>query len=286
MSKKPLPSQKLPQGMSPEQAQILQKASPVVNSQVNPPVGGDFSKVEVPERRAILLRASPHARQPSTLWTKDRKLMKKFFVRRYLEYVDQLECEFADRASRVLGDIDRELDLAGKNDIYFNLRCEESSIFFHVTRREVSTREGLMLIKIPKSFYEVQRRAQLRYRVAESDRLKLQSEVLALWMEDINLLDVSSGGIGALIQFHSTESAAQFQLQPDERIHFHLDLGVFSFVANGEVRYIRREVDRETNQQTARIGIRFVGLPQNTVEAIQLFVMERSYVRLKEMFKE
>ena len=151
------PKGKIVETLDEEQKRILQKAAPVVSHQV----GGDFTKVNTSERKQILLRAAPHARSPSILWTKDRKLTKRFFVKRFLEFQGQIECEFADRASRILGEVDQELDLAGSNDIYVNMRCEESTLFFHVNRREVSSRNGLLIIHLPKDLYEVQRRAQL-----------------------------------------------------------------------------------------------------------------------------
>jgi len=109
---------KIVESLTEEQMRIMQKASPALNRQV----GGDFTKIDSAERQQILLRAAPHARQPSMLWTKDRKLTKKFYVKRYLEFHGQLECEFADRASRVLGEVDRELDLAGT--MTFSSTCD------------------------------------------------------------------------------------------------------------------------------------------------------------------
>lgn len=271
---------KLVESLSDEQKRIMQKASPVVNRQV----GGDFTKIESSERKQLLLRAAPHARQPSMLWTRDRKLTKKFYVKRYLEFHGQLECEFADRASRVLGEVDRELDLAGGNDIYFNMRCEESTLFFHLSRRAITSRNGLLIVRLPADIYEIQRRAQLRYRSNGGDGFRIESEVFQLWLEDISILDVSSGGIGMQVKFKSDEEADRFKLDSETRIHFHLDLGVFSFLAEGEVRYLRRAADDETGQPVVRVGLRFVGLPQETVEAIQILVLERSYTRLREMF--
>ena len=276
------PKKKLVETLDDEQKRIMQKASPKVNHQV----GGDFTKIESAERRQILLRSSAHARQPSLLWTKDRKLKKKFFVKRYLEFHGQLECEFADRASRVLGEVDQELDLAGTNDIYFNLRCEESTLFFHLPRRAISSRNGLMIVRVPTEVYEIQRRAQLRYRSSGADGFRIESEAFALWLENLSILDVSSGGIGVQVKFETEADADRFKLDPESRLHFHLDLGVFSFLAEGEVRYLRRETDEDTGAPVVRVGLRFVGLPQETVEAIQVLVLERSYVRLREMFTD
>lgn len=274
------PNRKVVETIDDDPKRILQQASPTANRQV----GGDFARVESTERRQLLLRSSAHARQPSLLWTKDRKLKKKFFVKRYLEFHDQLECEFADRASRVLGEVDQELDLAGTNDIYFNLRCEESTLFFHLPRRAVSSRNGSMIVRVPAVVYEIQRRAQLRYRSSGADGYRIESEALAPWLENLSVLDVSAGGIGIQVKFGAEADADRFKLEPESRLHFHLDLGVFSFRAEGEVRYLRRETDGETGAPAVRVGLRFVGLPQKTVEAIQVLVLERSYIRLREMF--
>lgn len=271
---------KIVDNLTEEQKEILKKASPAVNRQV----GSDFTPIATTDRRQILFRAAPFARQPSQLWTKDRKLKKKFFVRRFLEYQDQFECEFADRASRVLGEVDKELDLAGSNDIFFNIRCEESTLFFHLPRRAVSSREGMLLVRVPKMVYEVQRRAQLRYRVNAEDRFVLQSDALAAWIDQVEILDVSSGGFAIQIRFESADAAAGFMLVGGTRIPFRLDLEVFSFVAEGEVRYLKRSDPSAADPLVVRLGIRFVGLPQDTVEAIQILVLERSYVRLREMF--
>jgi hypothetical protein len=265
-----------------EQKKLMQKASPVLNRQV----GGDFTKIESTERKQILLRAAPHARQPSMLWTKDRKLTKKFFVRRYLEFHGQLECEFADRASRILGEVDQELDLAGTNDIFFNMRCEESTLFFHLPRRALSSRNGLLLVRLPTDLYEIQRRAQLRYRSNGEDGFRIDSEAFRSGSGDISILDVSSGGIGMQMKFPDDGAADLFKVEANARIHFHLDLGVFSFLGQGEFRYLRRGIDDESGKPVVRIGLRFVGLPQETVEAIQILVLERSYVRLREMFTD
>lgn len=272
---------KVVDSLSDEQKQILEKASPALNRQV----GGDFNKIDSSERRQILLRATPHARQPSILWTKDRKLTKKFFVKRYVEYLGQLECEFTDRASRVLGEVDLELDKAGGNDIYFNVRCEESTLFFHLPRRSISSRGGHLLVKLPTDIFEVQRRAQLRYRANPADGFRVTSDIFAPWAEKLSVLDVSSGGIGIQITFPSVEAAAALKIQQEDRIHFHLDVGIFDFSCEGEVRYLRM-IDEEDGQMAVRIGLRFVALPQETAETIQIFVLERSYVRLKEMFGE
>ncbi len=271
---------KIVENLTEEQKEILKKASPAVNRQV----GSDFTLITSAERRQILFRAAPYARQPSQLWTKDRKLKKKFFVRRFLEYQDQFECEFADRASRVLGEVDKELDLAGSNDIFFNIRCEESTLFFHLPRRAVSSREGLLLVRVPKMIYEVQRRAQLRYRVNAEDRFVLESDVFSAWLDELEILDISSGGFAVQIRFATADAAAGFMLVGGTRIHFRLDLEVFSFVAEGEVRYLKRGDAAAADPLVVRLGIRFVGLPQDTVEAIQILVLERSYVRLREMF--
>ncbi len=273
---------KVVESLTEEQKRIMQKASPALNRQV----GGDFTKIDSSERKQLLLRAAPHARQPSMLWTKDRKLTKKFYVRRYLEFHGQLECEFADRASRVLGEVDQELDIAGTNDIYFNMRCEESTVFFHLNCRAISSRNGLLLVRVPSDLYEIQRRAQLRYRSNGGDGFRIESEVFSLWLEDLSILDVSSGGIGVQVRFKTDAEADAFKLAEDSRLHFHLDLKVFSFLAQGEVRYLRKATDDETGQPVVRIGIRFVGLPQETVEAIQILVLERSYSRLREMFTD
>lgn len=273
---------KMVETLSEEQKQVLVKASPTLNRQV----GGDFTKIDSSERKQILLRATPHARQPSMLWTKDRNLTKKFFVKRYIEYLGQLECEFADRASRILGEVDIELDKAGGNDIYFNIRCEESTLFFHLPRRAISSRGGHLLVKLPKDIFEVQRRAQLRYRTGSEDGFRVTSKSFTNWPEDITVLDVSSGGIGIQVNFPTEAAAAEFKLQQEERIHFNLDLGIFAFGSEGEVRYLRQLVDEESGKPTIRIGLRFVALPQDTAEAIQIFVLERSYVRLKDMFGE
>jgi hypothetical protein len=270
------------ESLSDEQKRIMQKASPALNRQV----GGDFTKIDTAERKQILLRAAPHARQPSMLWTKDRKLTKKFYVKRFLEFHGQIECEFADRASRVLGEVDQELDLAGGNDIFFNMRCEESTLFFHLPRRAISSRNGLMIVRLPTDIYEIQRRAQLRYRSNGGDGFRIESEVFALWLEDISILDVSSGGIGIQVKFKTDAEADKFKLEEDSRIHFHLDVKVFSFLAQGEVRYLRRTTDDETGEPVVRVGLRFVGLPQETVEAIQILVLELSYSRLREMFTD
>lgn len=273
---------KVVESLSEEQKRILEKASPALNRQV----GGDFTKVDSGERKQYLLRATAYAKQPSMLWTKDRILTKKFFVKRYIEYLGQLECEFADRASRVLGEVDQELDKAGGNDIYFNIRCEESTLFFHLPRREISSRGGHLLVKLPRDIFEIQRRSQLRYRTSGDEGFRVDSKVFALWLEDLTVLDVSPGGIGIQIRFATEAAASGFQLKEGERIHFHLDLGIFSFLSEGEVRYLRRVIDDDTGLPAVRIGLRFVGLPQDTVEAIQILVLERSYVRLKDMFGE
>lgn len=273
---------KVVESLSEEQKRIMQKAAPTVNHSV----GGDFTKIDTTERKQILLRGTTHAKQPSMLWTKDRKLTKKFLVRRYVEYLGQLECEFADRASRVLGEVDKELDLAGGNDIYFNIRSEESTLFFHLPRRAISSRGGHLLVKLPSDIFEVQRRAQLRYRTSAEDRFKIDSASFSLWLEDLTVLDVSSGGVGVQVCFPTEEAANGFKLQQEERIHFHLELEVFSFICEGEIRYLRRVVDENSGLPAIRLGLRFVGLPQDTVEAIQIFVLERSYARLKDMFDE
>ncbi len=273
---------KIVESLGEEQKRILQKAAPALNHQV----GGDFTKIESGERKQILLRATSHAKQPSMLWTKDRSLTKKFFVKRYVEYLGQLECEFADRASRVLGEVDLELDKAGGNDIYFNIRCEESTLFFHLSRRQISSRGGHLLVKLPADIFEVQRRAQLRYRTSYEDAFTVQSEVFALWLENLSVLDVSAGGIGIQITFEDDAAATKFNVGQGDRLHFHLDLGVFSFLSEGEVRYMRQVVDDDSRKPAIRLGLRFVGLPQDTAEAIQIFVLERSYVRLKDMFGE
>jgi hypothetical protein len=272
----------LPDGVSKEQAKVIEKAAPVVNHQV----GGDFTKVEGSERRRILLRAAPHATQPSMLWTKDRKFTRRFFVRKYLEYIDEFQCEFTDRAAKVMGEVDKELDLVGGNDIYFNIRCEESSLFFHLPRRALASRHGFLHFKIPAVLFEVQRRAQLRYRTSSSDEFSIQSEVPALRGRLVSVLDVSSGGVGFKTTFEDGADAATFDLLPEQRIHFHLNLDAFSMIVEGEVRYVKRETDVVSDMPTARVGIRFVGLPQDAVEALQLFVMERSYVRLRNMFDD
>jgi hypothetical protein len=276
------PKKKIVDGLDEEQRKVLEKASPAVNRQV----GGDFTKIESAERKQILLRSSAHARQPSMLWTKDRKLTKKFYVKRYLEFHGQLECEFADRASRVLGEVDQELDLAGANDIYFNLRCEESTLFFHLPRRAISSRNGMLIVRLPSEVYEIQRRAQLRYRSNGGDGFRIESETFAPWLAGLSVLDVSSGGIGVQIAFKTEAEADRFKLDPEARFPFHLDLGVFSFLAEGETRYLRRATDEVSGEPVVRIGIRFVGLNQETVEAIQVLVLERSYVRLREMFTD
>lgn len=273
---------KVVESLSEEQKRILEKAAPAVNRQV----GGDFTKIDSNERKHVLLRGTAHAKQPSMLWTKDRKLTKKFLVRRYVEYLGQLECEFADRASRVLGEVDQELDLAGGNDIYFNIRSEESTLFFHLPRRAISSRGGHLLVKLPSDIFEVQRRAQLRYRASPEDGFKIDSESFSPWLEDLAVLDVSSGGIGVQVSFATEEAANGFTLQQEERIHFHLGLEIFDFSCEGEVRYLRRVVDEVSGLPAIRLGLRFVALPQDTVEAIQIFVLERSYGRLKDMFGE
>lgn len=276
------PKKKLVETLDDEQKRIMQKASPAVNRQV----GGDFTRIESSERKQILLRSSAHARQPSMLWTKDRKLTRKFYVKRYLEFHGQLECEFADRASRILGQVDQELDLAGTNDIYFNLRCEESTLFFHLPRRAISSRNGMLLVRIPTEVYEIQRRAQLRYRSTGGDGFRIESATFAPWADRVSVLDISSGGIGIQVKFDTESAADGFRLDPEARFPFHLDLGIFSFLAEGETRYLRRATDESTGDPVVRVGLRFVGLPQETVEAIQVLVLERSYVRLREMFTD
>jgi c-di-GMP-binding flagellar brake protein YcgR len=267
--------------MDEDQRRLIEKAAPVVSRQV----GGDFTKVDTAERKQILLRAAPHARSPSILWTKDRRLTKRFFVKRFLEFQNQIECEFADRASRVLGEVDQELDLAGSNDIYVNARCEESTLFFHVNRRDVSSRNGLLLISIPKDLYEVQRRAQLRYRCMAQDDFRLGSEIFKIRLENTSILDISSGGVGIQLKFDSDESSQRFTLKDGERVQFHLDLGILNFKAMGEARYFRRMTDEDSNP-VIRLGLRFVGLTQDMVEAVQMLVLERSYVRFRQMFKD
>jgi hypothetical protein len=264
-----------------ERAKVLEKAALVVNRSV----GGDFTRIDDSGRRQALLRATPHARQPSTLWTKDRELKKKFIVNRYIEYLDQLECELSGRASRILGEVDRELDRAGNEQIYFNLRCEESTLFFHVQRRAIRSREGKLMIQLPKEIFEVQRRAQLRYRTDELDRFSVASAAFPPAIGQVRVLDVSSGGIGVRLVFSSLENSKAFRLDEGERISIRLDVELMAFPAQGEVRYAKWDAD-PTGVESVRIGIRFVGLSQDVVEAIQLFVMERSYTRLKDMFGE
>ncbi len=275
------PKTKIIETLDEEQKRIIEKAAPLVNRQV----GGDFVKVDTTERKQVLLRAAPHARSPSILWTKDRRLTKRFFVKRFLEFQGQIECEFADRASRVLGEVDQELDLAGSNDIYVNMRCEESTLFFHVNRREISSRNGMLIIHLPKNLFEVQRRAQLRYRCIPHDGFKLGSEIFKARLADTSILDVSSGGVGIQIKFDSEEASQNFSLQEGERVQFHLDLGVLNFKALGEARYFRRMTDEDANP-VIRLGLRFVGLSQDLVEAVQILVLERSYVRLRDMFTD
>jgi hypothetical protein len=265
-----------------ERAKVLEKAAPVVNR----PVGADFTRIDDTERRMALLRATPHARQTSTLWTKDRQLTKKFFVNRYIEYIDQLECELSGRASRILGEVDRELDRAGNEQIYFNLRCEESTLFFHVHRREIKSRDGKLLVQLPREIFEIQRRAQLRYRTDDLDHFGVESPTFPAAVGKVRVLDVSSGGIGVQLLFSSTEASKAFKLDDGERIRIRLDVESLAFPAEGEIRYAKWDVDPATGTESARIGIRFVGLSQDLVEAIQLFVMERSYTRLKDMFGE
>lgn len=271
---------KILEGLSDEKKRVIQVASPTVNRQV----GGDFAKISTNERKQILLRGTAHAKQPSMVWTKDRKLTKKFFVKRYVEYLGQLECEFADRASRVLGEVDRELDLAGGNDIYFNIRSEESTLFFHLPRRAVSSRGGYLLVKLPSDIFEVQRRSQLRYRATTQDKFKIESESFSLWLEDVTILDVSAGGIGVEVRFATVQAAEGFKLQQEDRIHFKLDLEIISLPCEGEIRYIRSMTDEVSGLPAIRFGLRFVGLNVDMAEAIQIFVLERSYVRLKDMF--
>lgn len=259
---------------------ILEKASPTLNRKV----GGDFTKITESERRFIMLRAAPLARQPSVLWTKDRKLLRKFYVRRYLEFIDQFECEFTDRASRILGEIDQELDLAGTNDIFFNIRCEESTLFFHIQRRGLMSRNGFLLIKLPSDLYEVQRRAQLRYRTTGAEGYLFGSDFFKPWLSDLSVLDVSSGGVGIQIRFSSVEEADQFRIDQNFRTSFLLDLGVVTLKAMGEVRYFKRTVDDLDGAPVVRVGLRFVGLSQELVESIQMLVLERSYARLREIF--
>ena len=86
------------------------------------------------------------------------------------------------------------------------------------------------------------------------------------------------------VKFPTEGEADRFRIDQDVRIPFRLELGVFSFSAEGEIRYFRRTTDEETGEPVVRIGLRFVGLPQDTVEAIQILVLERSYTRLREMF--
>jgi hypothetical protein len=273
---------KIVETLSEEQKRILEKASPTVNHAV----GGDFTKIETAERREILLRASAHARQPSMLWTKDRKLKAKFYVKRFLDFHGQLECEFADRASRVLGEVDAELDLAGTNEIYFNLRCEESTLFFHLQRREIFSRNGLLIVRLPEALFEIQRRAQLRYRTNDGDPFRIDAEIFRPFGDAVSVLDVSSGGIGLQVKFPTAEAADAFKIEADLRMPFRLDLGILNLAATGEVRYFRRTNDERDGEPVVRVGLRFVGLPQDTVEAIQILVMERSYVRLRDMFTE
>jgi hypothetical protein len=265
-----------------ERAKVLEKAAPVVNR----PVGGDFTRIDDATRRTVLLRATPHARQTSTLWTKDRVLTKKFFVSRYIEYLDTLECELSGRASRILGEVDRELDRAENEQIYFNLRCEESTLFFHVHRRQIKSRDGKLMVELPKEIFEVQRRAQLRYRADDFDHFVLESPTFPQDLGVAKVLDISSGGIGVHLRFHDAEGAANFRLAEQARIQLRLEGDSFSISTQGEIRYLKRDSDPATEEISMRIGVRFVGLPQDTVEAIQLFVMERSFTRLQDMFGE
>jgi hypothetical protein len=273
---------KIVETLSEDQKRILQKASPTVNRQV----GGDFTIIEAEQRKQVLFRAAPHARQPSILWTTDRKLKKKFYVRRFLEFHDQFECEFADRASRVLGEVDQELDLAGENDIFFNVKCEESTLFFSLPRRALTSRNGQMIVRIPKEVYEVQRRAQLRYRSNRIDEFKIESDFFRDWTDRIRVLDISSGGIGMQLDCESESEADAVQFERDARFPFRLDLGLIAIQGEGEIRYLRRAEDEETGEPVVRVGLRFVGLSQDLVEAIQILVMEKSYFRLREMFTD
>lgn len=275
------PKIKIVETLDEEQKRIIQKAAPIVGHQV----GGDFTKITTAERKQALLRAAPHGRQPSILWTKDRKLSKRFYMKRFLEFQSQIECEFADRASRVLGEVDQELDLAGSNDIYVNIRCEDSNLFFHVNRRQLASRNGLLVINLPTDLYEVQRRAQLRYRTMDHDDFKLASEIFKIRLPDMKVLDVSSGGVGIQIKFATEAASNDFSLKEGERVEFNLDLGIFKLRAVGEARYFRRMTDEDSNP-VIRLGLRFVGLNQDMVEAIQLLVLERSYVRFRDMFTD
>jgi hypothetical protein len=265
-----------------ERAKVLEKAAPIVNR----PVGSDFTRIDEADRRIALLRATPHARQTSTLWTKDRALSKKFFVSRYIEYLNVLECELSGRASRILGEVDRELDRAGNEQIYFNLRCQESTLFFYVHRRQIKSREGKLMVELPKEIYEVQRRAQLRYRVDDFESFVLESPTFPQDLGIVKVLDISSGGIGVHLRFHDGEAAMEFNLAEQSRIQLRLATDSFSISTPGEIRYVKRDTDPTAEVFAVRIGVRFVGLPQDTVEAIQLFVMERSFTRLQHMFVE
>ncbi len=265
-----------------EQKRVLTRASATVNRQV----GAEFTRLDDVERRRILFRSATLARQASQVWTKDRALKKKFFVRRFLEMPNQFECEFAARASHVLGEVDAELDLAGSNDLFFNVRCEESSLFFSLPRREVSSREGMLIVRIPKDVFEVQRRAQLRYRLSSEDPFHLRAPEFSRVQDHLRILDLSSGGMAIQIDFPDEAQAAAYDLKEEVRLPLEVDFGDLSFQAQGEVRYLKRVIDEESGLSAVRVGIRFVGLTQDVVEAIQLFVMEQSYFRLRTIFDE
>lgn len=246
-------------------------------------VGSSFVKLESEERKQQLMRSTPHSRHPSVLWTKDRSLTKKFFVKRYVEYTGVLECEFAGRASKVMAEVDRELDLAGVNDFYVNLRCDESILFFRLRRREVKNRDGVLLLQLPPEVFEIQRRAQLRYQASAADRFQVSSSIFPANARDVRLLDVSSGGVGIQLRFGSDVDADAFSPKIEGRFPFRFDLVDLSLDQECEIRYSRRVVDELDGSPAVRIGVRMVGLPEAIVDSIQNLVLERSYERFKDM---
>jgi hypothetical protein len=261
---------------------LLEKAAAVFNQQV----GGDFSRVESMEKKEALLRSSVHSRHPNVLWTKDRQLLKRFFVRNYSEHLGVLECEFAGRASRVLEEVDQELDRVGKNEVYFNIRCQESTLFFRLYRREISSRSGMLSVKVPKDLFEIQRRSQLRYRVVEGDGFHLATPLLGLGAEDRRILDISAGGVGVQVRFPSLEARSEFKPPFEEKEKLILDLEGLTFQLEAEIRYMKPLDDEWDGSPALRIGLKFIGVRSEVSESLQLFVMDRSYDRLKSVFGE
>lgn len=252
----------------------------------NHSVGSDFALIDTEERTQILLRSTVFGTQPNVLWTQHRTFLKRFLVKRYQEHLGILECEFTGRASQVLNEVDLELDRIGADPLYFNIRCQESSLFFRLSRKDVKIRGGLFTLQVPKKIFEVQRRAQLRYRVSEGDAFQVESELLLAGSEKRKMLDFSSGGAGVQISFADVATRDAFAIPLDARASFVMRLEELTFRLDAEIRYVRNWDEDVASGPALRVGFRFFGVKQDVAEFLQLFVLERSYERFKAMFDE